>query len=110
MTSPRPRPSLRALKIAAEIHRWPLVCAILLDVSRYLMQTGAQALAVELLSLVLRQPAGDYETKERANSQLHAWQHEFPVALYVDGVNRGRVRTLEAVLPVVFAAFAQPGA
>ncbi len=94
-----------ALTIATEIRFWPLAFSILLSVSRLLMQTGAQSLAIEVLRLVQQQPASDHETKERATQQLLAWQDATPADLFADAVNRGTIRTAETVISLVSAEF-----
>ena len=94
-----------ALTIATEIHFWPLAFAILLSVSRLLMQTGAQALALDVLRLIQQQPASDHETKKRATQQLQAWQDATPADQFADAMRLGKIRSPEAVISLIVAEF-----
>jgi predicted ATPase/DNA-binding CsgD family transcriptional regulator len=63
-----------ALHTALEARLMPLVMTVIVSIVELFPESWSQALAIELLILVIDHPASDYETRERAQHLLTKYQ------------------------------------
>lgn len=84
-----------ALRIAAEIPYVPLLLQVLVGVGQLLPRLGLSDLGPELLLPVLRHPASDRETGERAQRVLASYESSLGPERFQSALDRGRQARLD---------------
>jgi ATP/maltotriose-dependent transcriptional regulator MalT len=99
----------QALEIASDISWMPAVLAILISAAELLQQSHQTERSVELLVLVLDQPAGDDETRRRAKLLLDRYQNELTADAVTTAWQRGQNNNLETVITAIQTELVIPG-
>ncbi len=87
-----------ALKIAVELQAMPLALEALTGLAWVLSREGGPQKALEMLAAVLRHPASDRETRERAELLLTDLQTSLSPETVATALERGAEREIEQVL------------
>jgi ATP/maltotriose-dependent transcriptional regulator MalT len=107
-TIERPNILQEALQITTRIEFVPLTLAILIGVGEWLLRTGRAELGVELLTFTQRHPAGDQETKVRAQQLLADYASEFDSDTVAAAAQRGQSSHLETIVATAQTQLAAP--
>lgn len=98
----------QALQIAAEMRYAPLILSLLTGIGELLLQTGRPERGLELLALVVRHPAGEQESKERAGQRLNHYQAQLPADTLEAAVQQEAQADLKSIIIALQAELAVP--
>ncbi|HEX9921364.1 MAG TPA: tetratricopeptide repeat protein, partial [Anaerolineae bacterium] len=97
-----------ALQITTQIQFVPLTLAILMSVGEWLLRTGRAELGVALLAFIQHHPAGDQETKARAQQCLTDYTADLNADDVARATQRGQSSSLETVIAAAQVHLAAP--